>query len=87
MYVKKKISKGSNYVNNPFSSSQMAKLEKNVHVTEYLNQNIKTLSDLKDVHKNIKETVESLGQQVINALSHRNSYEDEQFHFTLSLNC
>ncbi|VDI67318.1 RAD50-interacting protein 1 [Mytilus galloprovincialis] len=47
----------------------MAKSEKNVHVTEYLNQNIKTLSDLKDVHKNIKETVESLGQQLHEASS------------------
>ncbi|CAC5402727.1 unnamed protein product [Mytilus coruscus] len=47
----------------------MAKLEKNVHVTEYLNQNIKTLSDLREVHKNIKETVESLGQQLHEASS------------------
>jgi len=34
------------------------------HVIEYLNENVKELSDIREVYNNVKQTVHSLGQEV-----------------------
>lgn len=39
------------------------------HVIEYLNENVKELSDIREVYNNVKQTVNSLGQQLHEASS------------------